>query len=205
MKKVLWLVVSSLMVLSLVMAACTQATTATTSTTPTTQTVSTVPTTPGAPTTEKPQQEAVTPAAETPKYGGTLIQVLVGDVTGWDPVTRLGVGSLFQLTNEAVWQGDWAKGPAGTNETDWMGFYDRFQQKVGDIATSWKWSFDASTNQGTLVYQIRSGIRYAVNTQPWADGAHLANGREVTADDVAYLLKRRFPSLHHTSITTTPN
>lgn len=129
------------------------------------------------------------PAVETPKYGGTLVQALGGDVTGWDPVLRLGVGAIFQLTNEPVWQGDWAKGPAGTNETDWTGFFDRFDQKVGDVAESWKWSFDTAANTGTLVYQIRRGIHYAVNPQPWAEAARLANGRELTADDVVYLMR----------------
>ena len=193
-KKGLWLVVSLFMVLSLVLAACGPAATPTTTSTPA---ASTAPTTtapaPVSPT-QQPQQEAVKPAAETPQYGGTLTLALGGDVTSWDCVIKLGVGAIFMLTNEAVWQGDWARGPAGSSETDWMGFYDRFNQKVGDIASSWKWTFDESKNTGSLVYQIRQGIHYATNSQPWADAAHLANGREVNADDVVYLFTKEITS-----------
>ncbi|OGO19105.1 MAG: hypothetical protein A2144_00515 [Chloroflexi bacterium RBG_16_50_9] len=198
MKKILWLVVSVLMALSLVMAACAPAAAPTTPTSPTSPTSPVAPSTPATPTEEKPQQEAVKPSTETPKYGGTLNIALGGDVTGWDPVLRLGVGAIFQLIGSALWHGDWAKGPAGTNETDWMGFYDRFNHKVGDVAESWKWTFDESKNEGTLVYQIRQGIHYAVNPQPWAEAARLANGRELTADDVVYLLRKEvtFPTAY---------
>src|SRR3989338_6658872 len=97
MKKVLWLSISALMVLSLVLAACGPAAPPTTPTTTTTPPSSTTPVTPTTPTEEKPQQEAVKPATETPKYGGTLNLALGCDVTGWDPVVRLGVGAIFQL------------------------------------------------------------------------------------------------------------
>ncbi len=193
MKKLLWLAVSVLMVLSLVLAACGQATTPPTPSTPTAPTAQSTPNTPptpAQPTQEKPQQEAVKPAADTPKYGGTLTLAIVNDITRWDGVINLGVGAVYQLTNEAIWQGDWSKGPAGTGQTDWMGFYDRFEMKVGDVATGWKWTFDDAKNQGSLVYQIRPGIRYAINPQPWAEAARLVNGRELTADDVVYLLRK---------------
>src|SRR3989304_995176 len=173
MKKLLCLVVTVLMLFSLVLAGCGQAAAPTTSTTPTTTSPasSTTPTTPAAPTVEPPQQEAVTPTADAPKYGGTLTLALAGDITGWDPVVRLGVGSIFQLIGEPAWRGDWAKGPAGTGESDWMGFYDRFYQKIGAVAFGSGWSFDASKNTGTLVYQIRPGIRFAINPPPWAEAA----------------------------------
>ena len=79
-KKILWTVVSGLMALSLVIAACGQASTTITPTTPATSTTPSAPTTPAA---EKPQQEAVTPAVERPKYGGTLYLSLGADITSW--------------------------------------------------------------------------------------------------------------------------
>ena len=76
-KKILWMVVSGLMALSLVMAACGPAATPTTTTAPTTTTPTT--TKPGE---EPTQKEAVASIAEAPKYGGTLY--LTGaDVTSW--------------------------------------------------------------------------------------------------------------------------
>jgi peptide/nickel transport system substrate-binding protein len=100
----------------------------------------------------------------------------------------MGVGAIFQLTNEPTWDGDWAKGPAGTGETDWGGFYDRFEHKVGTVAESVTWSADEANNQGTIVYKVRQGIHYAVNPEPWAAASRLVNGRELTADDLVFLL-----------------
>ena len=78
-RKMLWLVVSSLMALSLVMAACGPAAAPTTPTTTTTTPTTTTPTKPGE---EPTQKEAVASIAEAPKYGGTLY--LTGaDVTSW--------------------------------------------------------------------------------------------------------------------------
>ena len=80
-KKLLWLSVSSLMALSLIMAACTPAATPTTPAAPTTPTTPTAPTTPPAPTAEKPQQEVVKPTEDKPQYGGTLYLALASDIT----------------------------------------------------------------------------------------------------------------------------
>ena len=78
-KKILWMVVSGLMALSLVMAACGPATTPTT---PASPTPPAAPTTPAKPGEEPTQKEAVASIAEAPKYGGTLY--LTGaDVTSW--------------------------------------------------------------------------------------------------------------------------
>ncbi|MBI2851227.1 MAG: ABC transporter substrate-binding protein [Chloroflexi bacterium] len=190
MKKLLWLAVSILMVMSLVLAACGTAVTPTpptTPATPTTPTAPTTPTTPTGPVTEKPQQEAVKPAAVAPKYGGTLTLARTTDITNWNPITELGVLVPWQLINERTWEGDWAKGPAGTNETDWGFYYDRWALNVGTMAESVTWTTDEANNQGTIVYKVRQGVHYAINTEPWAEAARLANGREVTADDLLYL------------------
>ena len=88
MKKVIWLVISGLMALSLVLAACGQAApqpapaTPSAPTTPPATPVPTAPptpTTPTAPTSEKPQQ---TPTSQNvPQYGGTLLRVAAADPT----------------------------------------------------------------------------------------------------------------------------
>ena len=193
MSKVIWLAVSVLMALSLALAACTPA--APTPTTPVTTTPVT-PTTPATttpPTEEKPQKEVVAPAADTPKYGGTLRVALTADITGFDDVVTRGFvsGPTLTVSNEALWEGDWAKGPAGgygTKETDWIGWYDVFDNHVGTVAESWKWTLDAANDKGTVVWQIRKGIRYGLN--PKSEASRLVNGRELTADDVIFSLQQ---------------
>ncbi|MBI2850068.1 MAG: ABC transporter substrate-binding protein [Chloroflexi bacterium] len=190
-KSILWLVVSGLMALSLVLAACGPTATPTAPTTPTTPTTPTAPTTPTTPTQEKPQQEAVKPAPEGPKYGGTLTFAQNGDQSDWRPernITGRIIGALYQQ----LWEGDWSRGPAGgygTNEVDWgMGNSDLFEYKMGFIAESTKWTIDEAKNQGTIVYQVRPGVTYNLNSA--SEASRLVNGREVTADDVVYVLKR---------------
>ena len=217
-KKILWLAVSGLMILSLVLAACGTAATPTTPTTPAAPApVQPAPTTPPAPTQEKPQQEAVKPAAETPRYGGTLRLALTADMTNFDDVVTVGFGPGFtnSLTNENMWTGDWAKGPAGgygTKESDWVGIYDVFENHTGLAAESWKWSLDAAKDTGTLVYQVRQGIRYGLN--PKSEASRLVAGREMTADDVVFSFKqlitdtraymyRAYPELRDAQITKT--
>ncbi|MEK7354704.1 MAG: ABC transporter substrate-binding protein, partial [Chloroflexota bacterium] len=176
--------------------------------------------TPTTPTEEKPQKEVVAPTSGVPKYGGTLRLALTADITNFDDVITRGFtqGITFLQTNESLWRGDWAKGPAGgygTNESDWVGSYDVFGLKAGFAAESWKWSADAAKNEGILVYQTRKGIRYALN--PNSEASRLAAGREMTADDVAFSFRqvmttptaymyRAYPTMRTANITKTgPN
>ncbi len=222
MKKLLWIAVTFLMILSLVLTACGPAATPTTPTAPSAPSAPTsvqpATTAPTAPTTEKPQQEAVKPDGETPKYGGTLRLALGADMTNFDDVITIGFGPGFtnSLTNENLWTGDWAKGPAGgygSKVTDWVGVYDNFENHVGLSAESWSWSADAATDKGKLVYQIRKGIRFGLN--PKSEASKLVNGREMTADDVVFSLRqvladprsvyfpRSYPDLKDVKITKT--
>ena len=214
-KKGLWLVVSCLMALSLVLAAC--GTASPTTTPPTTTPPTTTPPTTTQPTPEPTQIVQVPPSAEVPKYGSSLRLALGGDTTNFDDVVTRGFtqGTTFLLTNESLWRGDWAKGPAGgygTNETDWAGTYDILAHKAGFAAESWKWSIDADKDEGTLVYQIRQGVRYALN--PNSEASRLVGGREMTADDVVFSLRqvmtdsraymyRAYPTMRTVQITKT--
>ena len=171
-KKIVWMVLSGLMALSLVMAACG----------------------PGEEEDEGGEvvEEEVV-AKDMPKYGGTVTLALSRDVRGWDNIVGPATtpGAVFSHTNEPMWMGDWAKGNAGgygTNESDWADNYDIYDHKAGAMAESWEWTVDESTNEGTLVYQIRSGVHFVVNSEPWAEASRLVNGREITADDVVYSL-----------------
>ena len=119
MRKILWLVVSGLMALSLVMAACGPAAAPTTPATPTTPTTPTKPATPTTPVQEKPQQEAVKPAPETPKYGGTITYRLPADPTNVDSGINRRSGVLLSTVYQQYMTSDWTRGPAGSGVTDW--------------------------------------------------------------------------------------
>lgn len=186
------------MALTLVLAACGPATSPTAPPKPVAPAAPALPTAPVtatapvAPVQEKPQQETVKPSDEAPKYGGTLILPQSGDVTRFDAIQHSVMGATLHLTNQGLWSGDWTRGPAGgygTKQTDWaMNQYDRFELKAGSIAERTKWTIDTAKNEGTIVYQIRQGIHWALN--PNSEASRLVGGRELTADDVVHSLKR---------------
>jgi len=172
-KRPLCLTASLLIILAFVLMSC--STTATT--TPPAQTTTTPPTT----TTTKPP---TTTAALTPKYGGTMIRAYGSDVQGFDEVVGFHAQptSPIHLTNECLWGGDWAKGPAGTNETEWeLGGSDKWSFKTGVIAQSWEFP-----QPGTSIWHIRPGIHFWLNAA--SEASRLVGGRELTSADVVYTL-----------------
>jgi len=183
------------MALSLVLAACAPAATPDTPTIPPAPAIPT--TLPGTaaqstPVQENLQKETVKPTDAGPKYGGTMNRAESADITRWDAIQHSVMGATLHLTNQGLWSGDWTRGPAGgygTKETDWaFNQYDRFDLKTGYIAASTKWTVDTAKKEGTIVYQIRRGIHWALN--PASEASRLVGGRELTADDVAQSLKR---------------
>ena len=164
MRSKIWLLISCLMVLSLLIASCGEASPQT----PATQTSPTIPTsqtTPTAPTTTSSGQGDIT-ASPTSKYGGTFI-IVGGDPSGFDDgVTMYIMNSTCYLTNEDLLQGDWMKGPAGTNEVSWMqGIIGRMELLTGGLAESWE-----LVGADTIIFHIRKGVH-------WQDKAPV-NGRE---------------------------
>ncbi|MEK7353276.1 MAG: ABC transporter substrate-binding protein [Chloroflexota bacterium] len=195
-KKILWLIVSGLMALSLLMPACgppatPAAPTLTAPAAPTTPTTPAAPTAPTASTTPATSVEkgAVTPGK--PKYGGTLNLVQSGDITRFDTYYAASGSIIMGSINQPLWSGDWAKGAAGgygTKETDWgAANNDLYPLKTGYIAESSKWSLDAGKDTATIIHQIRQGVRWA---QPNTEAGRLVAGRELNADDVVFNLKR---------------
>jgi peptide/nickel transport system substrate-binding protein len=185
-KKIIWLAVSLLMVLSLVIASCGQA--------PEEEEAKEEEEGQVVITTEEKgegeEEEVVQPSTDVPKYGGTINLATFGDQLEWDPVRNI-TGTTVTLMWQHLWEGDWTKGPAGghgTNETDWaFSNNDLFYLKAPCIAESWDWTIDAEKGEGTIVYQIRRGIYYH---QPDTAAGQLVGGRELTADDVAYVINR---------------
>lgn len=114
--------------------------------------------------TTNPTAEARTPPAASsgePRYGGTL---RVGDwlePAGWDPFEQASYRTQIpvSLAHERLFV--WKTQPGCTLESE------------PSLAQSWKW-----VNDTTLEVQLRPGVRFA-DRPP-------VNGREITADDVAY-------------------
>lgn len=140
---------------------------------------------------ETQQEEAAAPVAEGPKYGGTFNIVGASDLVTWQP-SWLITGQIPNLIYQHLWEGDWAKGPAGgygTNETNWgSANNDLFYLKSGAIAESWEWTIDEEKDQGVIVWQIRQGVHFALD--PDSEASRLVGGREMTADDVVYTIKQ---------------
>ena len=173
--KIVWLVVSSLLVVALGLASC------------------------GPAVTEEEEEEIVTeeeeeevaeeeeeepPVSNEPTYGGVLVQGLAAGPSIFD-TTEGGkwMAPTLKLTNESLLTGDWAKGPAGTAEENWR-YVDGMPNPdvlAGALAESW----DLADPQ-TLVLTIRQGVH-------WHDKPP-TNGREMTADDIAFSLNRLWDS-----------
>ena len=174
-KEIMWLLLSSLMSLSLVMAACGPAATPTTPTTPTpvaAPTSPTAPATPAAPATPT-EKEAVKPAPEVPKYGGTFTYRINADQTAWDPY--FGGDGANRLWFETVSMGNWMGIPPEVN--DFKTRESKMTQYTGLLAESWELG-----DMVTLTFKIRKGIRWQ-NIAP-------VNGRELTAYDLVYSYNR---------------
>ena len=171
------MVIVCLVVAAFVLAACGPAAT---TTPPTTAPPTTAPPTTAPPTTTP-------PGPEKPKYGGTAISPLAYDILYFDDTVGANVYCYsLRYTNEELLQGDWAKGPAGTGEAEWMqAGTNRIDQKAGALAESWD-----IPQQGTIVFHIRKGVHWAVNKN--SEAGRLVNGREMTVADVVFSLNRAF-------------
>ncbi|MBI2980063.1 MAG: ABC transporter substrate-binding protein [Chloroflexi bacterium] len=178
-RKIIWLLLSYLVILSLLLASCASAApvTPTTPTTPATPTAPTTPTTPTTTTAPVAPTTPVPPAAEKPKYGGS-VNLILTTLRAYAPVL-IHKSSTFtlNLTNDSLWGGDWAKGPAGANQISWVvTSWDKHLSTMR-LAESYELVGD-----DTLIYHLRKGVHYGLN--PKSEASRLVNGREMTADDV---------------------
>jgi peptide/nickel transport system substrate-binding protein len=116
-----------------------------------------------------------------PIYGGTLTLVAPGDVSGFDPAVNLQMdcGAQNFVADELIGE-DWAKGPAGTGETDWTaGFVGRMDLETGSLAESWE-----LPDNETILFHVRQGVK-------WQNKAPV-NGRDFVAADVVWNINRNF-------------
>jgi peptide/nickel transport system substrate-binding protein len=160
---------------------------AATTTTPVKTTAASPTTPPTAATSAAPMAATSTaPSAETPRYGGILSYATSSSVVQLDEAYGPMSLTFSAYTHNELLMGDWAKGPAGTNEADWT--YtgnNRYDLKTGAVAESL-----TVPEPGHLIFTIRKGVRFGLN--PKLEASTLVNGRELVADDVVYTLKRLF-------------
>ena len=190
-KKMVWLLVSCLMVAALLLASCGPAAEEEDVVTPGEE-EEVVPVEEEEVVTEEKEMVSVTftkldgtvieKSLEKPEYGGVFVRAMSSDVQGFDEAyTGWGqaVCSTLHITNEELLTGDYTKGGAGTSEASWLAneFFDRLS--VGCLAESWEIPDDE-----TVIYHIRQGIH-------WHDKPPV-NGRELTADDVVFSVNRLF-------------
>jgi ABC-type transport system substrate-binding protein len=176
-KKILWIVVSSLIVLSLIIASCGPGEEEEAKVTEEGGQVIT--------TKEEGEKELVEEekiaSPEGPKYGGIYTAAIGMDTSNWDASTGFDLmGFQISITNEPLMAGDWSKGPAGTGETDWQyGAVGDARMCIGQLAES----YEIPDNE-TLIFHIRKGVK-------WWD-KEPANGREFTAYDAAWNIQTQW-------------
>jgi hypothetical protein len=149
----------------------------------------TAPTTTPAPTTITTPPTTL-PSTGVPGYRGTLTVIRNADITSWDPVQNW-TDDVLDLVYQRLWQGDWTKGLAGgygANVTGWLAGDASWDLKTGAVAESCNWTVDSSSGRGIIIFKVRQGIRWQTITNSGASS--LVNGRQLTADDVLYCLRR---------------
>ncbi len=140
------------------------------------------------PGTTKPDETTKPPTTTTssePQYGGTLNVLWTSDPMGFDEAyTPMMMCGTLKTTNEELLSGDWAKGPEGTGEFDWLnGYGGRLGAEVPFLAESWEMPDDT-----TVIFKIRKGVHFALDINN--EASRLVAGREITAEDVAYSIDR---------------
>jgi peptide/nickel transport system substrate-binding protein len=82
-------------------------------------------------------------------------------------------------------EGDWAKGPSGDQQADFDTSTPPLAVNKGALAERWEFVGD-----NTVKFYIRRGVHFALN--PNSEASKLVDGRELTAEDVAFSLRRQF-------------
>lgn len=183
-KKIVWLVVSCLMVLSLVIASCgTTETGGTVTTVGEGQTVSV-----GA---EEEEEELEEPGLATsagkeidkPQYGGKLTILTSAAPSTWNPGAVIGQSAeQGGIVLEQILGRDWEKGLAGTAEYNFVGGVPEWGAVGGNLAESWE-----IPDIGVWILHIREGVHFGYNSE--SEASKLVGGREMTAEDVAYSIE----------------
>jgi len=178
-KRIVWLVVSCLMVAALLLASCGPAEVEEEVVTPEEEEEVVAEEEVAVTEEEEMVPDSLGRLVARPRYGGVLIRT--GSASHFDEGFGTPYGwTVGDLTNEELLTGDWMKGPAGTDEVSWHGTsYFNLDYVTGSLAESWE-----LTDSDTLVFHLRKGVHF--HDKP------PVNGREMTADDVVFTINRLF-------------
>ncbi len=171
MKKIVWVVVSCLMVLSLVMASC-------------------GPAEEEGEEVEVGKEEVVIKEEEVeeeqeeeivvqtgPQYGGTFTTRLASDPVAFDPYFTFGPGAS-NMHYENLGMGNYMEYPTPkVDDVDWRGRFWPIKYHTGMLAESWE-----TSDMKNITFHIRKGVH-------WHDIPPV-NGRELTAYDVEFSYQR---------------
>ncbi len=123
-----------------------------------------------------------------PQYGGTLNLYANNDPNSFDE----GYSAPWwtwpcHLTEDEMLNGDWTQGYAGGYGTkDWTwtldGIYN-WSSKAGSLCESWDF-----VEPNHMVLKVRQGVHFWVDSTN--EASTLVNGRELTAEDIAYSYNR---------------
>ena len=120
-------------------------------------------------------------AVTAPVYGGTITYPYVFDAETTDPLKSwVNAGYHIASVNERLAWGDWGM------DREVYDFRDSYAPDfaiTGSLAESWE-----TPDPLTYIFHIRSEVHYALD--PDSEASRLVNGRELTADDVAYNWQR---------------
>ncbi|MBN2238440.1 MAG: ABC transporter substrate-binding protein [Dehalococcoidales bacterium] len=187
-KKIVWIMTSCLMVLSMILTSCSSDTGSTGSVTNENEgkTIehSGVEDNTDLDVGEEGPEVIVEKDTTKPQYGGTLTILRSTDVLAWNPlaVTAQGADGVPAIQIEQILGVDFAKGPGGTGETNYIGGVEDYRYLYGNIAESFE-----TPEVGVWVLNIRRGIYFT--NHPDQEASKLVGGRELTAEDVAYSIE----------------
>ena len=165
-RKALFIILSVLTVALMVLASCGPGATTTAPTTTTGVT-----TTPPTKTTTPP-----TTASGKPQYGGTVTMMTGVNITIFGVAISNRPGGVPGIWDQITYS-DRTRSVANGGTVDYGDGPTSFQDVIGALATKW-----STPDQTTWVLDIRQGVHFA--KIPGNPGSDLANGREMTADDV---------------------
>ena len=179
-KGVFWVILTCLMVTSLILASCATSTSISPPTSMTTSTPITTSTTTKSTitTSSTTTTNAVTgnwwDSLGTPKAGGTMTLRVNTNIVNFDPDNAETLVSIEATWFERLFSDDWTVDPAVWN---YRVLFRPTQYETGQLVQTWEF-----TDSSTLVVHLRQGIHWQ-NISP-------VNGREFTADDVAFHFDR---------------
>ncbi|UCD08744.1 MAG: ABC transporter substrate-binding protein, partial [Dehalococcoidales bacterium] len=181
-KKIVWFIVSCLMVVTLVLASCAEETD-TGGTVTTTDEGQTVTVGSDDETREEPGKPSVMVDPDKPRYGGRLVILAGSDISNWNVASgACQWPSQGGYVIEQILGIQREKGLAGTGETDYSQGVTDYTFLGGHLAESWE-----TPAVGVWVLNIRQGVHWALD--PEFEASRLVGGREMTAEDVAYSIE----------------